>query len=97
MDFAAIDWMIVAAFFAVLIVPLAIRHRLLLTIAVTTVAWLAATFATKPGKEDAISAFKSLVRADGRDVGKGLLLTFLATVAIFAFMALIARIVYGWR
>ena len=79
------------------VTPLHFWHRLLLTIAVTTVAWLAATFATKPEKEDAISAFKSLVRADGRDVGKGLLLTFLATVAIFAFMALVARIVYGWR
>ena len=50
-----------------------------------------------PRYDGLCAAFKSLVRADGRDVGKGLLLTFLATVAIFAFMALVARIVYGWR
>ena len=63
---------------------------LLLTIAVTTVAWLAATFLTRPESPEVISRFRSLVRADGRDVGKGVLMTFLVSVGIFAFMAFVA-------
>ena len=42
-----------------------------------------------------VSRFKALVRADGRDVGKGVLMTFVAAVAIFAFMALVAKLVCG--
>ena len=71
--------------------PLLFWQKLLLTIAVTTVAWLAATFATRPEEESVVSRFRSLVRADGRDVGRGVLLTFIATVGIFAFMALVAK------
>ena len=59
---------------------------LLMTIAVTTVSWVCATFLTKPEPAEVISRFRSLVRADGRDVGKGLLYTFLVSVAIFASM-----------
>ena len=49
-------------------------------------AWLIATFLTKPEKPEVIANFKALVRADGRDVGKGLLKMFIASIAIFAFM-----------
>ena len=70
-------------------------HRLLWTIAVTTVAWLAATFATAPESPEVVARFKALVRADGRDVGKGVLMTFVVAVAIFAFMALVAKLVCG--
>lgn len=73
--------------------PLEFWHKLLPTIAVTTVAWLAATFATKPEGGEVLTRFRSLVRADGRDVGKGVLLAFLSTVGIFAFMALVAKVV----
>ncbi len=76
-------------------VTLLFWHKLLLTIAVTTAAWLAATFLTAPEPPQTIERFKSLVRAKGRDVGRGVLLTFLASVAIFAFMALVARLVTG--
>ena len=67
-------------------VELLFWEKLLWTIAVTTVCWLAATFLTRPEKTEVITRFKSLVRADGRDVGKGVLLMFVASIAIFAFM-----------
>jgi len=61
-------------------------QKLLWTIGVTTASWLIATFVTAPEKPEVIANFKSLVRADGRDVGKGVLKMFLASIAIFAFM-----------
>jgi len=67
-------------------------QKLLLTIAVTTAAWLAATFVTRPEPEAVQRRFKSLVRAKGRDVGKGVAYTFLASVAIFASMWLVSRL-----
>ena len=67
-------------------VTLLFYEKLLWTIGVTTVAWLIATFLTKPEKPEVIANFKALVRADGRDVGKGLLKMFIASIAIFAFM-----------
>ena len=70
--------------------PLLFWQKLLWTIAVTTVAWLAATFLTKPENPEVIARFRALVRTDGRDVGKGVLKAFLAAVAIFALMALVA-------
>jgi len=66
--------------------PLLFWEKLLWTILVTTVFWLGATFVTSPEKPEVITKFKSLVRADGRDVGKGLLKMFFASIAIFAFM-----------
>lgn len=67
-------------------VTLLFYEKLLWTIAVTTVAWLAATLITKPEKPEVIAKFKSLVRADGRDVGMGVLKMFIASIAIYAFM-----------
>ena len=75
--------------------PLLFWQKLLWTIAVTTVAWLAATFMTRPENPEVVARFKSLVRADGRDVGRGLLLAFLAAVGIFASMALVAKSICG--
>ena len=75
--------------------PLLFWQKLLWTIAVTTVAWLAATFMTRPENPEVVARFKSLVRADGRDVGRGLLLAFLAAVGIFASMALVAKAICG--
>jgi Na+/proline symporter len=73
--------------------PLLFWEKLLWTMAATSVAWVVATFATPPESPGTISRFRSLVRADGRDVGKGVLLTFLSSVAIFGFMALVAWLV----
>ena len=73
--------------------PLLFWEKLLWTIAVTTVCWLAATFLTKPEKPEVIANFKSLVRADGRDVGKGLLKMFFASIGIFAIMWGIGKLI----
>ena len=73
--------------------PLLFWQKLLCTIAVTTVAWLAATFATKPEDEAVLARFRSLARAKGRDVGMGVLWTFVVSLGVFAFMYAIARIV----
>ena len=70
-------------------------QKLLWTMAVTTVAWLTTMFATAPDKAEAIAKFKELVRADGRDVGKGVLLMFLSALALFGFMALVAKLIIG--
>ncbi len=75
--------------------PLLFWQKLLLTILVTTAGWVAATFLTKPEKPETIAAFKALVRAGGRDVGMGVLKMFIASVAIFAFMALVAKLICG--
>lgn len=73
--------------------PLLFWEKLLWTIAVTTAAWLAATFLTKPEKPEVIDRFKSLVRADGHDVGMGLLKMFFASIAIFAIMWGIGKLI----
>lgn len=65
---------------------LASWQKLLVGVAVTTVGWLVATFLTKPEPESVQRRFKMLVRADGRDMGKGILCTFFVSVAIFASM-----------
>ena len=74
-------------------VELLFWEKLLWTIAVTTVCWLAVTFLTKPEKPEVIAHFKSLVRADGHDVGKGLLKMFFASMAIFAIMWGIGKLI----
>ncbi len=68
-------------------------EKLLWTIGITTIAWVLVTFLTAPEKAEVISNFKSLVRADGRDVGKGLLKMFFASMAIFALMWAIGAII----
>lgn len=68
-------------------------EKLLWTIGITTVVWILATFLTAPEKAEVVSNFKSLVRADGRDVGKGLLKMFFASMAIFALMWAIGAII----
>ena len=73
--------------------PLLFWEKLLWTIGVTTVCWLVATFLTRPEKPEVIANFKSLVRADGRDVGKGLLKMFFASIAIFALMWGIGKLI----
>ena len=69
---------------------LAAWQKLMVGVAVTTVGWLTATFLTKPEPVEVQTRFKSLVRAKGRDVGLGVLYTFLTSVGIFATMFVVA-------
>ena len=70
--------------------PLASWQKLLAGAAVTTVGWLVATLVTRPEPPEVLARFKALVRADGRDAGRGVLYTFLVSVGIFATMYLVA-------
>lgn len=65
--------------------------KLLIGVSVTTVSWLTATALTKPEPQEVQDRFRSLVRAKGRDVGMGVLLTFVVSVAIF-----LAMFAVGW-
>ena len=69
---------------------LAAWQKLMIGVGVTTVGWLTATFLTKPEPVEVQTRFKSLVRAKGRDVGLGVLYTFLTSVGIFATMFVVA-------
>lgn len=68
--------------------------KLLMGAGVTTLAWLTATLVTKPEPPDVLARFKALVRADGRDAGKGVLYTFLFSLAIFASMGAVSLFLY---
>ena len=69
---------------------LAAWQKLMIGVAVTTVGWVSATFLTKPEPVEVQARFKTLVRAKGRDVGLGVLYTFLTSVGIFATMFAVA-------
>ena len=91
---------LVAAVILDLVLPLcgapeiASWKKLLMGAGVTTVAWLTATLVTKPEPPDVLARFKALVRADGRDAGKGVLYTFLFSLAIFASMGAVSLFLY---
>ena len=93
---------LLAAVFLELVLPrcgapaLASWQKILVGAGVTTVSWLVATFVTKPEPQAVQDRFRALVRADGRDAGKGVLWTFLVSVAIFASMGLVAAFVRGF-
>ena len=71
------------------VAPMASWKKLMVGVVVTTIGWVTATLVTKPEPEEVQKRFKSLVRADGRDAGKGVLYTFLVSVGIFATMAVV--------
>ena len=71
-------------------------RKMLVTIAVTSVSWLAVTLLTKPTDAATAARFKAAVRADGRDVGKGLVLTAVASFALFDLMYMVGAWIYGW-
>ncbi len=71
-------------------------RKMLVTIAVTSVSWLAVTLLTKPTDAATAARFKAAVRADGRDVGKGIVLTAVASFAIFDLMYMVGAWIYGW-
>ena len=62
----------------------------------TTVAWVAVTLLTKPEPAAVLERFKATVRADGRDVGKGLVMMTLAAFACFGAMYATGAWCYGW-
>jgi len=69
-------------------------QRMLITIAVTSASWLAVTFLTKPTDAAVAARFRAAVRADGRDVGKGVLYTALASFAIFFLIWLVGFVIF---
>ena len=71
-------------------------QKMLITIAVTSVSWLAVTFLTPPTDAATAARFKAAVRADGRDVGKGIVLTAVASFALFDLMYMVGAWIYGW-
>ena len=75
---------------------LASWQKMLITIAVTSVSWLAVTFLTRPTDAATAARFKAAVRADGRDVGKGLVLMAVASFALFDLMYMVGAWIYGW-
>ena len=79
------------------VAPIVAWKKLMIGVAVTTVGWLTATFVTKPEPLEVQNRFKSLVRAEGRDVGKGVLYTFLTTVGIFGTMFVVAALMKSVR
>ena len=68
--------------------------KMLVTIVITSVSWLAVTFLTKPTDEATASRFKAAVRAKGRDVGKGVLYTALSAFAIFFLMWAVGAVLF---
>ena len=71
-------------------------QKMLITIAVTSASWLAVTLLTPPTDAATAARFKAAVRADGRDVGKGLVLTAVASFALFDLMYMVGAWIYGW-
>lgn len=71
-------------------------QRMMITIAITSASWIAVTFMTAPTDEATAMRFKAAVRADGRDVGKGVLLTAVAAFAVYDMMYAVGAWIYGW-
>ncbi len=71
-------------------------QRMLITIAITTLSWLAVTFLTRPTDADVAAKFKSAVRANGRDIGLGVLLTAIAAFTVFDLMYAVGAWIYAW-
>ena len=71
-------------------------QRMLITIAVTSASWLAVTFLTKPTDAAVAARFRAAVRADGRDVGRGVLLTAIAAFTVYDMMYAVGAWIYGW-
>ena len=66
--------------------------KMMITIGITTASWLAVTLLTKPTDSAVAEKFKSTVRAEGRDVGKGLLLTTLSAMVIFSMIWAVGKV-----
>ncbi|MBR6587214.1 MAG: Na+:solute symporter [Kiritimatiellae bacterium] len=71
-------------------------QKMMITIAITSAGWIAVTFMTAPTDEATAMRFKAAVRAEGRDVGKGVLLTAIAAFAVYDMMYAVGAWIYGW-
>lgn len=68
--------------------------KMMITIGITTASWLAVTLLTKPTDSAVAEKFKSTVRAEGRDVGKGLLLTTISAMVIFTMIWAVGKVLF---
>ena len=71
-------------------------QKMMITIAITSASWIAVTFMTAPTDEATAMRFKAAVRVEGRDVGKGVLLTAIAAFAVYDMMYAVGAWIYGW-
>ena len=70
-------------------------HVLLIGMAVTTVAWVGVTLATRPTDAGVIQKFRQTVRVSGHDVGWGLVAMLLASLGVYALMFAVVSCIYG--
>lgn len=70
-------------------------HRLLIVMAVTTVAWVAVTFLTPPTDACKRAAFQNRIRASGHDVAWGMLAMTVSCAAVYALMFASGYWIYG--
>ena len=70
-------------------------HMLLIGMAVTTVAWVSVTLATRPTDAGVIQKFRQTVRVSGHDVGWGLVAMSLASLGVYALMFAVGSCIYG--
>ena len=74
---------------------LASWHRLLIVMAVTTVAWVGVTFLTPPTDAVRRAAFQDKVKANGHDIAWGLLAMTVACACVYAMMFAAGYWIYG--
>ena len=100
-DITAMAVSFVEALFLNLVYPLfggpALKswHVLLIGMAVTTVAWVGVTLATRPTDAGVIQKFRQTVRVSGHDVGWGLVAMSLASLGVYALMFAVGSCIYG--
>ena len=75
--------------------PLQAWHRLLIVMAVTTVAWVGVTFLTPPTDACKRAAFQNKIHASGHDVAWGMLAMTVSCAAIYALMFASGYWIYG--
>ena len=74
---------------------LASWHRLLIVMAITTVAWMGVTLLTPPTDAAKRAAFENKIRASGHDIAWGLLAMSIASAAIYSMMFAAGFWIYG--
>ena len=74
---------------------LASWHRLLIVMAVTTVAWVGVTLLTPPTEAAKRAAFQNRIRASGHDIAWGLLAMTVACACVYAMMFAAGYWIYG--
>ena len=74
---------------------LASWHRLLIVMAVTTVAWVGVTLLTSPTEAVRRAAFQAKVKANGHDIAWGLLAMTVASACVYAMMFAVGYWIYG--